>query len=101
MYVLSALNLVFSSFCWFCSDPSPRCVLPRDVKLVRSDGLPKRKKDTGFHGVIHYTCTSADKSVKQATCVSGTWSPEIECACMFLDLHTISSFYVEMINARY
>ncbi|XP_009638602.2 complement factor H [Egretta garzetta] len=63
-----------------CADPSPRCVLPRDVKLVRSDGLPKRKKDTGFHGVIHYTCTSADKSVKQATCVSGTWSPEIECA---------------------
>ncbi|KAM6079502.1 complement factor H isoform 2-T2 [Theristicus caerulescens] len=57
-----------------CVDPSPQCIPPMGVKLV-----DKPKKETGFHGVIRYTCTSADKSIKEATCVSGRWLPEIEC----------------------
>ncbi|KFW68593.1 Complement factor H, partial [Pygoscelis adeliae] len=62
-----------------CADPSPQCVIPRDVERVHSSRFSKAKKRTGFHGVIHYICKSADKSIKQATCVSGKWSPEIEC----------------------
>ncbi|KAM7106225.1 complement factor H isoform 3-T3 [Ciconia maguari] len=62
-----------------CADPSPQCVPPMDVELVDNGHLPKAEKETGFYGVIHYKCTSADKSIKQATCVSGKWSPEIEC----------------------
>ncbi|KAM6262910.1 complement factor H-like isoform 2-T2 [Spheniscus humboldti] len=62
-----------------CADPSAQCVLPMDVELVRGGRLSKAKKRTGFHGVVHYICKSADKSIKQATCVSGKWSPEIEC----------------------
>ncbi|KAM7106224.1 complement factor H isoform 2-T2 [Ciconia maguari] len=62
-----------------CIDPSPQCVPPMDVELVDNGHLPKAEKETGFYGVIHYKCTSADKSIKQATCVSGKWSPEIEC----------------------
>ena len=76
-------------------------MLPVDVELVQNGRNPKPKRKTGFHKVIHYTCTSADKSVKRATCVSGKWSPEIECTGMFSDLHTISFFYVGMINAHY
>uniref|UniRef100_A0A663EIV5 Complement factor H n=1 Tax=Aquila chrysaetos chrysaetos TaxID=223781 RepID=A0A663EIV5_AQUCH len=62
-----------------CADPSPQCVLPVNVELVHNGHLPKPRRETRFHGVIHYICTSADKSIKQATCVSGKWSPEIEC----------------------
>ncbi|NXF51435.1 CFAH factor, partial [Oceanites oceanicus] len=62
-----------------CADPSPQCVPPRNVEILRRGRLSKAKKETGFHGVIHYVCTSADRSIKQATCVSGKWSPEIEC----------------------
>ncbi|XP_009883235.1 PREDICTED: complement factor H, partial [Charadrius vociferus] len=62
-----------------CPDPSPQCVLPMHVELVRQGRVFKPKKETKFRGVIHYICTSADKSTKQATCVSGKWSPEIEC----------------------
>ncbi|XP_074894993.1 complement factor H-like isoform X1 [Buteo buteo] len=62
-----------------CADPSPQCVLPMNVELVHNGPLPKPGRETRFHGVIHYICTSADKSIKQATCVSGKWSPEIEC----------------------
>ncbi|XP_074764332.1 complement factor H [Athene noctua] len=72
-------------FGWFpsppvCKDPSPQCVLPVDVELVQNGQLPKPKKKTGFNKVIRYMCTSADRNVKQATCVSGKWSPEIECS---------------------
>lgn len=63
--------------------------------------LSKAKKRPGFRGVVHYICKSADKSIKQATCVSGKWSPEIECTGMFLDFNTISPFYVGTINAHY
>ncbi|KAK2541560.1 Cfh [Columba livia] len=58
-----------------CADPSPRCELPANVDLISA----KPKKQAKFHRVIHYVCKSADKSLKQATCVSGKWSPEIEC----------------------
>ncbi|NWW44763.1 CFAH factor, partial [Pedionomus torquatus] len=61
-----------------CADPSPQCVLPTHVELVRDDRLRPRK-ETRFHGVINYMCTPADRSIKEATCVSGKWSPEIEC----------------------
>ncbi|XP_010176963.1 PREDICTED: complement factor H, partial [Mesitornis unicolor] len=62
-----------------CADPSPRCVIPMNIELVHNDHLSKPRKETRFHRIIRYTCTSADKSIKQATCVSGKWSPEIEC----------------------
>ncbi|NWT89093.1 CFAH factor, partial [Lanius ludovicianus] len=62
-----------------CADASPQCVIPEDVELVRSEQYPMSRRKTGFHKVIHYTCTSADGNVKQATCVSGRWIPEIEC----------------------
>ncbi|NWY51518.1 CFAH factor, partial [Chionis minor] len=61
-----------------CADPSPQCVIPVHVELVH-DHLSKQNKENRFHEVIRYTCTSADKSIKEATCVSGKWSPEIEC----------------------
>ncbi|KAF1536468.1 Complement factor H, partial [Eudyptula minor] len=62
-----------------CADSSAQCVLPMDVELVHGGRLSKAKKRPGFRGVVHYICKSADKSIKQATCVSGKWSPEIEC----------------------
>ncbi|NWT66601.1 CFAH factor, partial [Prunella himalayana] len=62
-----------------CADASPQCVIPEDVVLVRSGQYPMSRRRTGFHKVIHYTCTLADENVKQATCVSGRWTPEIAC----------------------
>ncbi|NXE07892.1 CFAH factor, partial [Lophotis ruficrista] len=62
-----------------CADPSPRCVLPMDVELVRNGRLYKPKKETRFQSVIYYKCKSGGNDIKQATCVSGKWSPEIEC----------------------
>ncbi|NXI56729.1 CFAH factor, partial [Chloroceryle aenea] len=59
-----------------CADPYPRCDAPTGIEVVPSSRLPKAKRETG---VIHYTCGSADKSVKRAACVSGKWLPEIEC----------------------
>ena len=76
-------------------------MLPSNVELVHNGHLPKPRKETEFHGVIHYICSSADRSIKQATCVSGKWSPEIECTGMFSDLDTISLCYVGLINAHY
>ncbi|NXJ64234.1 CFAH factor, partial [Rostratula benghalensis] len=61
-----------------CADLSPQCVLPTHVELVH-DGYLTPRKQPSFHRVINYTCISAEKSIKQATCVSGRWSPEIEC----------------------
>ncbi|NXE89404.1 CFAH factor, partial [Menura novaehollandiae] len=61
-----------------CADPSPQCVIPRDVELVLAGQHPMVGR-TGFQKVIRYKCTSADKNVKQATCVSGKWTPEIAC----------------------
>ncbi|NXY90813.1 CFAH factor, partial [Alcedo cyanopectus] len=60
-----------------CADPHPRCTLPRAVEVVPS-GRNKPKKE--FNGVLRYRCGAADRSVKQATCVSGKWLPDIECA---------------------
>ncbi|XP_064283972.1 complement factor H isoform X1 [Passer domesticus] len=62
-----------------CADASPQCVIPEDVVLVRSGQYPMSRRRTGFQKVIHYTCTLNDKNVKQATCVSGRWTPEIAC----------------------
>ncbi|NXS85431.1 CFAH factor, partial [Erpornis zantholeuca] len=62
-----------------CADASPQCAIPEDIKLVRSSQYPMSRRKTGFHKVIHYTCTATDESVKQATCVSGRWTPEIAC----------------------
>ncbi|XP_014741355.1 PREDICTED: complement factor H [Sturnus vulgaris] len=62
-----------------CADASPRCVVPEDVKLVRSGQYAMSRRKTGFHKVIHYVCTLTDENVKQATCVSGRWTPEIAC----------------------
>ncbi|NXG09896.1 CFAH factor, partial [Sakesphorus luctuosus] len=63
-----------------CADPSPQCELPENVEFVSPGQHPMSKRKTGFHKVIHYRCTSADENIKQATCVSGKWTPEIECA---------------------
>ncbi|XP_027569079.2 complement factor H isoform X1 [Pipra filicauda] len=62
-----------------CADPSPQCELPVGVEFVSSGGHSMSKRRTGFYKVIRYRCTSADKNIKQATCVSGNWTPEIEC----------------------
>ncbi|KFQ21438.1 Complement factor H, partial [Merops nubicus] len=62
-----------------CADPSPQCVTPMDVVLVPKRQSAKAQEETRFHGVIRYKCGSGDRSIKQATCVSGKWSPEIEC----------------------
>ncbi|XP_066048372.1 complement factor H-related protein 5-like [Chamaea fasciata] len=62
-----------------CADASPQCVIPQDVELVRSGQYPVSRRKIGFHKVIHYTCTLTDGNVKQATCVSGRWTPEIAC----------------------
>ncbi|NXX94416.1 CFAH factor, partial [Centropus bengalensis] len=60
-----------------CADPSPQCAAPRNVRLANN--LLYKTKKTGLPGVIYYSCTPADKILKQATCVSGKWLPEIEC----------------------
>ncbi|NWR28295.1 CFAH factor, partial [Tachuris rubrigastra] len=62
-----------------CADPSPQCELPVDVYFESSEQHTTSRSRTEFHGVIHYRCTSEDKNTKQATCVSGKWTPEIEC----------------------
>ncbi|NWH60294.1 CFAH factor, partial [Geococcyx californianus] len=62
-----------------CADPSPQCVRPMQVSLMPNVRRNKAKKEPEFLGFIRYKCVSTDKSVKQATCVSGKWSPEIEC----------------------
>ncbi|NXI30986.1 CFAH factor, partial [Sterrhoptilus dennistouni] len=62
-----------------CADASPECVIPQDVVLVRSGQYPMAKRTIGFPKVIHYICTLTDRNVKQATCVSGRWTPEIAC----------------------
>ncbi|XP_050162934.1 complement factor H isoform X2 [Myiozetetes cayanensis] len=69
---------------WFpslpeCKDPSPQCELPVDVDLVSPDQHPMSESRTGFHEVIHYRCAPGDENTKQATCVSGKWTPEIKC----------------------
>ncbi|NXC09110.1 CFAH factor, partial [Orthonyx spaldingii] len=62
-----------------CADAYPRCVIPEDVELVCSGQYAMSRSKSGFHQVIHYRCTSADENIKQATCVSGRWIPEIAC----------------------
>ncbi|NWS19570.1 CFAH factor, partial [Pachyramphus minor] len=62
-----------------CADPSPQCELPVDVEFVSPGQHSMSKRRTGFRRVIYYKCTSADKNIKQAACVSGKWTPEIEC----------------------
>ncbi|NXP34715.1 CFAH factor, partial [Leiothrix lutea] len=62
-----------------CADASPQCVIPEDVELVRSDRYHVSRRRTGFPKVINYICTLTDRNVKQATCVSGRWTPEIAC----------------------
>ncbi|PKU45550.1 hypothetical protein llap_4162 [Limosa lapponica baueri] len=64
-----------------CIDPYPQCVFPTHVELVHNQPFSTRR-DIRSRRVINYKCTSADKSIKQATCVSGKWSPEIECTEM-------------------
>ncbi|NXE32792.1 CFAH factor, partial [Ptilorrhoa leucosticta] len=63
-----------------CADASPQCVIPEDIELVRSGQYPMSRRKTGFHKVINYKCTLTDENIKQATCVSGRWTPEIACA---------------------
>ncbi|XP_067996989.1 complement factor H isoform X1 [Melanerpes formicivorus] len=65
-----------------CADPYPQCALPRDVELVRNNRASKMRQESELPAIIHYKCTSADKSTKQAICVSGKWSPEIECGAV-------------------
>ncbi|NXB18826.1 CFAH factor, partial [Rhagologus leucostigma] len=62
-----------------CADATPQCVIPEGIKLVRSSQYPMSTRKTGFHKVIHYKCTLTDENIKQATCVSGRWTPEIAC----------------------
>ncbi|KAM4773144.1 complement factor H [Cyanocitta cristata] len=62
-----------------CADASPQCVIPEDIELVHSGQYPVSRRKTGFHKVIHYKCTLTDENIKQATCVSGRWTPEIAC----------------------
>eukprot|EP00075_Anas_platyrhynchos_P029897 XP_027319150.1 complement receptor type 1 isoform X14 [Anas platyrhynchos] len=62
-----------------CKAPSHRCVTPVDVEVVQPSYFSEPKKETEPHGVIRYKCTSADNNIKEATCVSGKWSPEIDC----------------------
>ncbi|NXM70254.1 CFAH factor, partial [Serilophus lunatus] len=63
-----------------CADPSPQCAVPMDVELLSPDQYPMTRKKPRLHKVIQYRCTSGDKNIKQATCVSGRWTPDIECA---------------------
>ncbi|NXI66907.1 CFAH factor, partial [Anseranas semipalmata] len=62
-----------------CDDPSRQCVPPGDIEIVNVRTLPKQKKETGLRKVVWYKCKSADNSIKQATCVSGKWLPDIDC----------------------
>lgn len=83
------------------SDPYPQCVLPKDDVLLHNQHGAGTKKESQFYRVIRYKCDSADRIIKQATCVSGRWMPEIDCTSMIFDFYTISSFYGGMTNAHY
>ncbi|NWV13177.1 CFAH factor, partial [Ptilonorhynchus violaceus] len=63
-----------------CADQFPQCVIPKDVELVHTGQRPVTRRKTGSYKVIQYRCSSADNNIKQATCVSGKWTPEIACA---------------------
>ncbi|NWR63193.1 CFAH factor, partial [Bucorvus abyssinicus] len=62
-----------------CADPYPQCVLPEGIVLLLNHHGAGTKKESRFYRVIRYTCEPADKIIKEATCVSGRWTPEIEC----------------------
>ncbi|XP_021259831.1 complement factor H isoform X3 [Numida meleagris] len=60
-----------------CNDTFHQCVPPKDIVLERTSSSPRQGKETGLR--IRYKCKPADNQFKQATCVSGKWSPEIQC----------------------
>ncbi|NXK36874.1 CFAH factor, partial [Piprites chloris] len=62
-----------------CADPVPQCERPVGVDIVSPDQPPMSRRRPRFHKVIRYRCTSADENIKKATCVSGKWTPDIEC----------------------
>uniref|UniRef100_A0A803YPN3 Complement factor H n=1 Tax=Meleagris gallopavo TaxID=9103 RepID=A0A803YPN3_MELGA len=59
-----------------CNAPSHQCVPPEDIVVVRTNSLRKAKETELY---LTYKCKQADRQLKQATCVSGKWSPEIQC----------------------
>lgn len=59
--------------------------------MIERTGSHRKAKETGLY--LTYKCKPADRQFKQATCVSGKWTPEIQCTGMILDLHIISSFF--------
>ncbi|NXC38026.1 CFAH factor, partial [Penelope pileata] len=60
-----------------CDDSFHQCVPPEDAVFEYVESTPREVKETGMR--IRYKCTSTDRKFKQATCVSGKWSPEIDC----------------------
>ncbi|XP_064003216.1 complement factor H isoform X3 [Pogoniulus pusillus] len=63
-----------------CPDPQPQCARPKDVEIMGENYSSNQR--TRMPAVIQYRCPSAE-STKLATCVSGKWLPEIECADLF------------------
>lgn len=59
-----------------CNDPFHQCVTPEDIVIERT-GSHRKAKETGLY--LTYKCKPADRQFKQATCVSGKWTPEIQC----------------------
>ncbi|XP_062437282.1 complement factor H isoform X2 [Rhea pennata] len=60
-------------------DLSQNCAPPVDIEIENTEYVTKSNKETGVHKVIYYICKSNGNSIKNATCMFGKWSPEIEC----------------------
>ncbi|NWJ07456.1 CFAH factor, partial [Crypturellus undulatus] len=68
----------------FCGDPSQKCAYPLDIEIMNTEDVPWPNKETEVHKVIWYRCKPNGSKIKQATCIFGKWSPEIECSGKFL-----------------
>ncbi|OXB68291.1 hypothetical protein ASZ78_016692 [Callipepla squamata] len=60
-----------------CIDPPRHCVPPEGIVIEHTRSSPRQGKET--RQLLKYRCKPTDRQIKQATCVSGKWSPEIQC----------------------
>ncbi|OXB84184.1 UNVERIFIED_CONTAM: hypothetical protein H355_007067 [Colinus virginianus] len=61
----------------FCNDPPRHCVPPEGIVIEHTRSSPRQGKET--RQLLKYRCKPTDRQIKQAACVSGKWSPEIQC----------------------
>ncbi|KAM9130339.1 complement factor H-like [Pangshura tecta] len=63
----------------FCTDPSVKCALPRNLENIRFLSVYHFQKSFYHKDVVKYRCNSDVKKLKQTVCEYGKWSPKPEC----------------------